>query len=865
MKILRLHVESFGTLQGFDLSLEDGLNVLYQKNGWGKSTLAVFIKAMFYGLPATAKRSLDENERKKYTPWQGGAFGGSLEFSSAKGSYRIERFFGAKEAADTFALYDLTTNKPSTAFSSAVGEELFGIDADGFERSTYLSQRALSTGKENNSISAKLGGALDEVGDIGSFDVAMEALEKRRRHYVMTGNRGAIAEMEQARMEKQTELERCVRVREAMTAQEAELAECNAQIREARIHAEQVRANMQKAGLARERAALIEHKNEMQNEIASLQSRKKELDRFFEKGVPSSEELAENRGTFEKIKETSVHLELIPKESPELATLTRLRRIYGEETAVQTVERIGRENDLLRELRIRRETLRTSLQSDEASARTPKRLPSEDEIAQARATLERARKLGRSIDGLTKITPPAPSRLFPLGIALVALGALLAVLAFLPALHAALPLLLVLGVLGLGTGVGICLYTKKADARKHRQFEEQQTNLRNLEAKEEAQMRSVHDFLQSYGVRNDADPAQALTALSMHAEQAQKNEEKQQRMREELQLFDRKREELTARIRREFAGLGREVPAKEDYRTEWEQVRQELAQLARMEEAEEARTQERAETQALLANLKEQLLPFLRRFDPVGKLRAGDCLDLVGEHLATYRALARSIAQKEAQLREFIVQKKLDVDEQAVRADEMEHWNAEERAAADTLEKLQRQRTLLKSSIDRLSVDADRIPELEEELLQMKQRISEARANAATVAHTAKLLEEAKTALSTRYLDGMQKSFSTFLSTLIGKNAPDARMDTSFDVSLREGGKTHTIESFSRGWRDAVQFCVRLSLTDALYQESELPFLLLDDPFVNLDDEKMQAAHTLLESLADRYQILYLVCHRERV
>ena len=100
MRLLRLHVENFGVLQNYDLTLTDGLNVLYEKNGWGKSTLAVFVKAMFYGLPASAKRSLDENERKKYTPWQGGAFGGSLEFVCQKGRFRVERFFGDKESLD---------------------------------------------------------------------------------------------------------------------------------------------------------------------------------------------------------------------------------------------------------------------------------------------------------------------------------------------------------------------------------------------------------------------------------------------------------------------------------------------------------------------------------------------------------------------------------------------------------------------------------------------------------------------------------------------------------------------------------------------------------------------------------------------
>ena len=147
----------------------------------------------------------------------------------------------------------------------------------------------------------------------------------------------------------------------------------------------------------------------------------------------------------------------------------------------------------------------------------------------------------------------------------------------------------------------------------------------------------------------------------------------------------------------------------------------------------------------------------------------------------------------------------------------------------------------------------------------MKEQIDEARANYTTLMHTAKFLEEAKTALSTRYLDGMQKSFTGFLTDLIGENSPEALMDTSFDVRLREGGQTRTMESFSRGWRDAVQFCVRLSLTDALYADTEPPFLLLDDPFVNLDDTRLAAARALLDKLSQTHQILYLVCHKDRV
>ena len=43
MRILKLHVENFGKLQNLDLMPSKGLTVLHHENGWGKTTLAVFI------------------------------------------------------------------------------------------------------------------------------------------------------------------------------------------------------------------------------------------------------------------------------------------------------------------------------------------------------------------------------------------------------------------------------------------------------------------------------------------------------------------------------------------------------------------------------------------------------------------------------------------------------------------------------------------------------------------------------------------------------------------------------------------------------------------------------------------------------
>ena len=81
MKLIRLSVENFGVLHNEVVDCHAGLNVFCRENGAGKTTLAAFLCAMLYGLPSSRKTDLEENERKKYQPWQGGPFGGSMTFS----------------------------------------------------------------------------------------------------------------------------------------------------------------------------------------------------------------------------------------------------------------------------------------------------------------------------------------------------------------------------------------------------------------------------------------------------------------------------------------------------------------------------------------------------------------------------------------------------------------------------------------------------------------------------------------------------------------------------------------------------------------------------------------------------------------
>jgi len=195
MRIIECYIESFGALKNLKKIFSDGLNPIREDNGSGKSTLAGFIKAMLYGLSDSKKAALSENERKRYLPWDGSRCAGSLSFEVNGKRYRVERSFGKRTSEDTFRLYDLKTGRESGDYGADLGVSLFGIDADGFERTVFFSERALKPSGENTTLSAKLSDLSEVDGDIAALDRALEALEDQRRFYFRRGGSGELSSL----------------------------------------------------------------------------------------------------------------------------------------------------------------------------------------------------------------------------------------------------------------------------------------------------------------------------------------------------------------------------------------------------------------------------------------------------------------------------------------------------------------------------------------------------------------------------------------------------------------------------------------------------------------------------------------------
>ena len=71
-------------------------------------------------------------------------------------------------------------------------------------------------------------------------------------------------------------------------------------------------------------------------------------------------------------------------------------------------------------------------------------------------------------------------------------------------------------------------------------------------------------------------------------------------------------------------------------------------------------------------------------------------------------------------------------------------------------------------------------------------------------------------------------------------------------------------QTLSSGLADILGVCVRVAIVDSMYQD-EKPMLIMDDPFVNLDDRNMVGAVRLMSLLEEKYQIIYFTCSQNRV
>lgn len=291
MKLLNVHIENFGKLSMFNYHFSDGLNTIYEENGFGKTTLATFIKVMLYGFSRTSSQNITVNERKKYDPWSGGKYGGYLEFEYQGIEYRVTRFFGKSLAKDTFSIFDLTHRTDKTCFTENLGEELFGLDVDSFSRSVYIPQNLDKGSYTTTSIHTKLSHLVEDTNDLNNYDLAIQKLKgKRTELKKYKGNGGRISNLEEQLISLETKLSKIHDDKEYYDIYQHEQEELMHDLQEIQENLKASRKDIYRIPELEIQRNKLE---ELQNQINSAKQKLKTLDCRYQAGYPSDNELSE--------------------------------------------------------------------------------------------------------------------------------------------------------------------------------------------------------------------------------------------------------------------------------------------------------------------------------------------------------------------------------------------------------------------------------------------------------------------------------------------------------------------------------------------------------------------------------------------
>lgn len=180
MIIEKIHIRSFGALIEKTVEPTQGLNIIEGKNECGKSTVAMFIKFIFYGLSSKATGDDAVSERAKYVNWSTGVASGDLTFSSLGKRYRIDRSVtlsqtpgGRENYRELLKVTDLDTEE-NIKLSKSPGEYFLGFPEKVFMQSAFVKN---IDGAKVDGVSLKV--ALENLISSGDEEInTKRALEK---------------------------------------------------------------------------------------------------------------------------------------------------------------------------------------------------------------------------------------------------------------------------------------------------------------------------------------------------------------------------------------------------------------------------------------------------------------------------------------------------------------------------------------------------------------------------------------------------------------------------------------------------------------------------------------------------------------
>ncbi len=770
MRLRNCQIENFGKLQNLELDFQEGLNVFLRENGFGKSTLAAFIRVMFYGLSGERKAQDSDNERKKYRPWQGGSFGGSLCFTLDDGRcYRITRHFGERKGQDQFMLYDAETNLPSKDYSERIGEELFRIDETSFRRTCFIGQQALETGVTSE-INARIGNVSEDPEDMNRYAAVLEQLKDEINALSPARRTGAI-------FKKRLELEELKNSCAGREAEEQQAVDGAAALHQAR-----------------------EAKQRLQSVLES-----------------TSRRLVQQSQQQDVIRDRMEYDRLCADRSDSLTRLLEQERRYLG-ASFDTLSGEQRAQQLQRALRRLQETFRSGLPSEAEMRGAEKRLGRIAWLADRIAGLEQQGGRRRRKAAPKKSTQQ--TRAFA-GLLLSLLLLLFGVYGLFHFGENIMPSVVLLGLGALALLLSAARFVKSTGTRSDDQ--ERMAALQNMRVELERLNQELNRFLGRFYPEMDYSAA-ADDPTAAEGEDVDGDD------------IDRRHPNRAALLRR----LGTDMLSY----SRLTDIRSTAIELSKRQQAQDAFEQ---------SHDMEKLRAIRRPAE------AAESLAALSQQMQTLRAQLEALDARIQQL-------SAAQETSERRLAELYEMERHAQQALEELAAMEQRHHLLTLVRDHLTkARNDFTKQYMDPMMDAFTKYYRILANASdeTLATTRDDTARVSTPSTDVRAVPATDAATADHSMTSSQPAIPFRMDADFNVHLLAEGEERNTELLSAGYRNLVELARRMAFIDAMYEE-EKPFILLDDPFINLDPPKVEGGMRFLEAIARAHQVIYFTCHDSR-
>lgn len=777
MRIKKLYIENFGGLSDRLIEMT-GCTRIVGKNGFGKSTTAAFIRIMLYGFEGESKRTIIENERKRWEPWQGGVYGGSMTFEEKGKVYTVRRTFGRKAIEDTFELIDEATNLPSDDYSTELGRELMGVDSQSYMRSAYIGQNDVITNTTGD-INNKIGNIADNTKDLDCYDKAHDKIADllNKRHPVKAT--GSIRKHKDSVAALRQKVNAGNSIEDTLHQQDDMLRVLTAEYDGYDVKIGECEALSEKIAKYKDISEKLSTHDKYEEDVNN--SKKQIEDELEAFGVlPLESDIDEKLSVASGLSveaENIADMELNEEEKSEYEALKD--KFYEKPMDRATHLEItglwrGRDMRLLDEQR--RESEFSVLRNERDAVRLSMRTLPKDSIV---------------------------------GIIMIIASMLMAILSLVILPSNTLRLIgSIVSAVVLIAGIIITVFSiKKRNARANAECDELEARLSEMEKKITEDIRSrndmdkrVKDYLTEYGCVFREETA--LDELLRLQDEARKYDDMSKRLEDikdkKRELEDKKRMLATFVTRWNYS-------IEDDFVTS-------LKDLMR-----------RLNTYQNDQKTLEKQISILREYDESNNIEELRQVEKPDESLSLAQ-LAEKIRSLRAARDEVKQKRDAVLNQRKTMMENFDEWVNDKELLATEEESL-------------------RLEEKNYELLKL----------------SGKYLTEAKEAMTAKYMKPLMDSFAKYYSKISGKDASEYNMDANIEISTVELGHKRDVRLYSVGCQDLVGFCMRMALVDAMYKEDK-PVLILDDPFVNFDSERKQAADALLKEITKTYQVVYFTC-----